>query len=188
MEEIGVGLIVVLVIIGLIELGLVIWALIDIIRRPTTSALPRWAWAIIVIVFNVLGPILYLAIGRRSDTTVDRYANDPIVPPRNLQPQTPDYVRSQPHATPAPEGGAPTVGASGAAGADSGVAGAGGGTAAPLAPQAPAAPAPEAPTAPGAADPGVSRADQAIDTLYGRDRSGAPETTDDPSGSEKPNG
>ena len=51
-------------ILGAVELVLFIWALIDLIRRPRTSLLPRWAWLVLMIVFGLLGPILYLALGR----------------------------------------------------------------------------------------------------------------------------
>jgi hypothetical protein len=50
----------------LIQLGLMVFALIDLARRPTANG-PRWLWAIIIIVINIIGPIAYFLIGRREE-------------------------------------------------------------------------------------------------------------------------
>ena len=47
----------------LLELGLMIAALVDIIRREKTKG-PKWVWIIVVVVFNLLGPIIYFIFGR----------------------------------------------------------------------------------------------------------------------------
>ncbi len=47
----------------LLELGLLIAALVDIIRREKTKG-PKWVWIIVVVVFNLLGPIAYFIFGR----------------------------------------------------------------------------------------------------------------------------
>jgi|GEM_PF-280800 len=65
------GALVAVIIIGAIQLGLVVWSLVDLFRRPTTSGLPRWAWVIVILLLNILGPILYFAIGRSRPTLVD---------------------------------------------------------------------------------------------------------------------
>jgi hypothetical protein len=49
----------------LLELGLMIFCLVDIIRRPKTRG-PKWMWIIIVVLVNLLGPITYLLIGREE--------------------------------------------------------------------------------------------------------------------------
>ncbi len=53
---------------GAIVLGLFIWALIDCLssKRDSTEKL---LWILIIILFNVLGSILYLAIGRRNQVS-----------------------------------------------------------------------------------------------------------------------
>ena len=56
--------VVVVALLGAAQLALFIWALIDLIRRPRPSLLPRWAWLVLIIIFELLGPILYLALGR----------------------------------------------------------------------------------------------------------------------------
>lgn len=65
------SIIIVLVVVATLELALVIWALVDLVSRPRTSLLPRWAWAVIVLLLNLIGPLLYLAIGRASPEVVD---------------------------------------------------------------------------------------------------------------------
>ena len=48
-----------------IQLGLMLFALLDLLRRPATNG-PRWLWAIIIILVNIIGPIAYFLIGRRE--------------------------------------------------------------------------------------------------------------------------
>lgn len=50
----------------IIQLGLMIFALIDLLRRPTANG-PIWMWALIIIVINIIGPIAYFLIGRREE-------------------------------------------------------------------------------------------------------------------------
>lgn len=49
----------------IIQVILLITALVDLIKRPQTLG-PKWLWAIIIICINILGPILYFIIGRKS--------------------------------------------------------------------------------------------------------------------------
>ena len=46
-----------------IEVGLLVIALVDLIRRDQVRHLPKWAWAVIIIVINFIGPIAYLLLG-----------------------------------------------------------------------------------------------------------------------------
>ena len=50
----------------ILQLGLMLFALIDLFRRPTANG-PRWAWALIIIFINIIGPIAYFLIGRREE-------------------------------------------------------------------------------------------------------------------------
>jgi len=51
-----------------IQVGLQIFALYDIYqRRGARPPLPTWAWVIIVLAFNLFGPILYFVLGRKED-------------------------------------------------------------------------------------------------------------------------
>ena len=49
----------------LIELGLVIFALTDLIRRERTKG-PKWMWAILIVVVQIVGPVVYLLAGREE--------------------------------------------------------------------------------------------------------------------------
>jgi hypothetical protein len=50
----------------LLQLILMIVALIDLIRREKTRFLPKWVWAIVIILGELLGPIVYLVLGREE--------------------------------------------------------------------------------------------------------------------------
>lgn len=52
----------------LIQIGLAIFALYDMYQRKgARPPLPTWAWVLIVIVINILGPIIYFTLGRKED-------------------------------------------------------------------------------------------------------------------------
>ena len=50
-----------------LQLILAIAALLDIRKRKTVKHLPRVAWIVIIIVGEMLGPILYFAVGRGEE-------------------------------------------------------------------------------------------------------------------------
>jgi hypothetical protein len=51
----------------LLQIGLMAFALIDLLRRADKEINgPKWAWAFIVILVNIIGPIAYFLIGRRE--------------------------------------------------------------------------------------------------------------------------
>jgi len=50
----------------LIELGLLITALVDLIRREKTNG-PKWAWALVIVLVNFIGPIIYFIAGRKDE-------------------------------------------------------------------------------------------------------------------------
>jgi hypothetical protein len=51
----------------ILQLGLMIFALIDLARRETVKHLPKYGWALVIIFVNMIGPIIYLLIGRSED-------------------------------------------------------------------------------------------------------------------------
>lgn len=51
----------------LLELGLMIAALVHLIRRNKTRNLNVVAWVLIIVLINLIGPILYFTIGREED-------------------------------------------------------------------------------------------------------------------------
>lgn len=50
----------------LLQLALMLFALIDLARRPKANG-PKWVWAIIIIGFNLIGPIAYFLVGRQEE-------------------------------------------------------------------------------------------------------------------------
>ncbi|RNF40300.1 PLD nuclease N-terminal domain-containing protein [Planococcus salinus] len=49
----------------LIQLGLMIFTLVDLMRNPKPNG-PKWMWGLVIVLVNIIGPILYLVIGRRN--------------------------------------------------------------------------------------------------------------------------
>lgn len=64
MENIG-ELIPYLIPIFILQIGLIVIALKDLMGRERTNG-PKWAWALIILVINIIGPIVYLLIGREE--------------------------------------------------------------------------------------------------------------------------
>ncbi len=51
----------------LIELGLMIFALVDLIKREKVKGGNKVIWALVIIFINLIGPILYLILGREDE-------------------------------------------------------------------------------------------------------------------------
>jgi len=49
----------------LLQLGLAIFCLVDLARRNKTRG-PKWLWAIIITFGELVGPLVYLLIGREE--------------------------------------------------------------------------------------------------------------------------
>lgn len=49
----------------LLQLGLQIFSLVDLVRREKTKG-PKWLWAIIIIFGELIGSIVYLLLGREE--------------------------------------------------------------------------------------------------------------------------
>ncbi|MGW4818253.1 PLD nuclease N-terminal domain-containing protein [Streptomyces sp. NPDC004227] len=49
------------------ELALLAHCLVDVARHRNTRHLPRWAWVLICLFVNPVGPIAYLVAGRSED-------------------------------------------------------------------------------------------------------------------------
>ncbi len=47
----------------LLQIVLIVVALRDLIGRQQTRG-PKWAWALIILFVNLVGPIIYLLVGR----------------------------------------------------------------------------------------------------------------------------
>ena len=64
---IPVPILVIVVVLALLEIGLAVFALVDLYRRPTdrVALANKWIWVAIILLVNLVGPILYLAIARK---------------------------------------------------------------------------------------------------------------------------
>lgn len=51
----------------LVQLGLMAYCLLDLLKREKFKHLPKWAWAVIIIFGELLGPIIYLLAGRSDE-------------------------------------------------------------------------------------------------------------------------
>ncbi len=49
-----------------LQLFLMVWALIDLERRPAVRGGNKIVWAVIVVFINIIGPILYFLVGREE--------------------------------------------------------------------------------------------------------------------------
>ncbi len=49
----------------LIQIILLIVALLDLIRREQTRG-PKWVWAVVIVLVNIIGPIIYFLFGRKE--------------------------------------------------------------------------------------------------------------------------
>lgn len=50
----------------LIQWGLLIFSLIDLIKRQKTRG-PKWVWMLLILFISIIGPILYFLIGREEE-------------------------------------------------------------------------------------------------------------------------
>jgi hypothetical protein len=49
-----------------IQIGLMIVAVVDLIKREKTRG-PKWVWFIVIIFVNLIGPIVYFVVGREDE-------------------------------------------------------------------------------------------------------------------------
>jgi hypothetical protein len=52
--------------IAIIQYALLIFALVDLIRRQHTNG-PKWLWIVIIALVNFIGPIIYFIVGRKEE-------------------------------------------------------------------------------------------------------------------------
>ena len=50
----------------LIQFGLMVAALVDLVKRPKTRG-PKWVWVVVVVFINLIGPIIYFIVGREEE-------------------------------------------------------------------------------------------------------------------------
>lgn len=50
----------------IVQLGLLIFALVDLLKAERVTRGPKWVWGVIIVMVNLIGPLLYFAIGRED--------------------------------------------------------------------------------------------------------------------------
>lgn len=50
----------------IIEYGLLIFAIVQLAKNEV-KYLPKWGWILIIIFVNIIGPIIFLLIGKKKD-------------------------------------------------------------------------------------------------------------------------
>jgi ABC-2 type transport system ATP-binding protein len=58
------GALIALILVGVAEVALLVFCLVDLIRRPAVLGDRKWVWALLIVLFTVPGSIIYLAVGR----------------------------------------------------------------------------------------------------------------------------
>jgi hypothetical protein len=62
--------------IGAVSLAIVVWAIIDIARRPYVTGGRKWVWVIVALLAEPIGAIIYLALGRAEPPAADALHRD----------------------------------------------------------------------------------------------------------------
>ena len=50
----------------LLEMALMIAALLDLRKQPVTRG-PKWAWVLVIVFINFIGPLLYFVLAREEE-------------------------------------------------------------------------------------------------------------------------
>lgn len=50
----------------IVQLVLIVAALLDLSRRSATRG-PRWAWVLVILFVNLIGPLIYFVLGREDE-------------------------------------------------------------------------------------------------------------------------
>ena len=58
------GALIAAIVLGIVEVALAAFCIIDIVRRPAVLGDRKWLWIVLVVLFTLPGSIIYLAIGR----------------------------------------------------------------------------------------------------------------------------
>lgn len=66
-----------LAVLAVIQVSLMVWALVDLLRRERVVGGRKWVWLVVILFVNTIGSIVYLAVGRN----VPPQAADPLAQP-----------------------------------------------------------------------------------------------------------
>ena len=60
-----------LMVVAAVQLGLQIYSLLDLSRRTTVPGGRKWIWVLVIVVGNLLGVLIYLAVGRTAPVATE---------------------------------------------------------------------------------------------------------------------
>ena len=66
------GALVALIVVGVAEVALVVFCLVDLVRRQAVLGGRKWVWALLIVLFAIPGSIIYLAVGREPAPTPEQ--------------------------------------------------------------------------------------------------------------------
>jgi hypothetical protein len=71
--SVSTGTLVLIGVLLLVEIGLLVAALVDLLRRPDAAVTGgrRWVWILVIVLLNTIGPIVYFVAGRRPRPIAD---------------------------------------------------------------------------------------------------------------------
>lgn len=100
LSTVPVGIVIAFAVVLLLEIVLDVVALVDLYRRPveTVALGNKWAWVALIVLVNLIGAVLYFAIGRRPTATVE----GPIVQPTRSASEIADSLYGNPDESPQP--------------------------------------------------------------------------------------
>lgn len=77
------GVVYALLALAVLQVGVQVWALVDLVRRDRVAGGRKWVWALVIVFLSnlALGAILYFAIGRKVTAPV-------------AEPDAPDHTAS----------------------------------------------------------------------------------------------
>src|SRR5512132_297742 len=82
LSELPVGFWVLVGILAVAQLGLMVFALVDLVRRERVAGGHKWIWLLVILFGNLLGPLLYLAVGRTPPPASEANGPRPPAPDR----------------------------------------------------------------------------------------------------------
>jgi Na+/proline symporter len=67
-----------LIVFAIVQIGVEVYAIIDIIRRPADRIVgeKKWVWIVLVLFVNLIGGIIYLVVGRKPAEVVQTQASN----------------------------------------------------------------------------------------------------------------
>jgi ABC-2 type transport system ATP-binding protein len=96
------GVLAALVVACIAVLALDVYCIVDIVRRPAVLGGRKWVWILVICLFDLVGPIFYLAFGRSQAPSPEPQAQN--MAPRDRAAATADLLYGPQAPPPSPPG------------------------------------------------------------------------------------